>query len=114
MVYSVSIGDFLKNINREKFCLKGNDFHENISASFRELQLGNDFSDVTLVCEEGQQIEAHKLIISACSPFFKAVLLNNKHLNPIIYMRGLKAKDLSAVVDFIYQGETSIYNARGS
>ena len=92
----------------EKFCLKWNDFHKNISSSFRELQLRNDFSDVTLVCEDGQQIEAHKIVLSACSPFFKGVLLKNKNLHPMIYMRGLKAKDLAAFVDFIYQGETNL------
>ena len=95
-------------MNMEKFCLKWNDFHTNISSSFRDLQLSNDFSDVTLVCEDGKQIEAHRLILSACSPFFKDVFWKNKHLHPMIYMRGLKAKDLSAFVDFIYQGETNV------
>ena len=92
----------------EKFCLKWNDFQKNIGNSFRELQLSSDFSDVTLVDEEGQQVEAHKIILSACSPFFRSVLWKNKHLHPMIYMRGLKSKDLLAVVDFIYQGETNV------
>ena len=92
----------------EKFCLKWNDFQKSIGSSFRELKLNKDFSDVTLVCEEGQQIEAHKIIISSCSPFFKSVLWKNKHLHPMIDMRGLKTKDLLAVVDFMYQGETSV------
>ena len=87
----------------EKFCLKWNDFQKNIGNSFRELQLSSDFSDVTLVDEEGQQVEAHKIILSACSPFFRSVLWKNKHLHPMIYVRGLKSKDLLAVVDFIYQ-----------
>ena len=98
----------MKYLIMEKFCLKWDDFQKNIGSSFRELQLSNDFSDVTLVCEEGQQIEAHKIILSACSPFFKSVLCKNKHLHPMIYMRGLKSKDLLAVVDFMYQGETNI------
>ena len=93
----------------EKFCLKWNDFRQNIVTSFQDLRKEMDFSDVTLVCEEDHQIEAHRIILTACSPFFKTVLKRNKHSHPMIYMRGLKAKDLVAIVDFIYHGEASIF-----
>ena len=66
-------------------------------------------SDVTLVCEEDYQIEAHRIVLAACSPFFSALLKKNNHSHPMIYMRGLKAKDLLNVVDFIYHGEANIY-----
>ena len=93
----------------EKFCLKWNDFQQNLVSSFHYLRKNSDFSDVTLVCEEDQKIEAHRIILSACSPFFSRVLKRTKQPNPIIYMRGLKAKDLVAIVDFIYHGEANIY-----
>ena len=93
----------------EKFCLKWNDFQDNIATSYRKLRDDSDFSDVTLVCEENKQIEAHRVILSACSPFFSSVLKGNKHSHPMIYMRGLKSKDLVAIVDFIYHGEANIY-----
>ena len=93
----------------EKLCLKWNEFQENISSSFLNFQNNPDFSDVTLVCEEDQQIEAHRVILSACSPFFESVLRRNKHSHPMIYMRGMKAKDMTAIVDFIYRGEANIY-----
>ena len=93
----------------EKFCLKWNDFQENISSSFRNVHNNPDFSDVTLICEEDQQIEAHRVILSACSPFFDSVLRRNKHSHPLIYMRGIKAKDMTAIVDFIYCGEANIH-----
>jgi len=54
----------------EKFCLRWNDFENNISGAFKELRDDKDFFDVTLSCEE-DQIEAHKVILSACSPFFQ-------------------------------------------
>ena len=93
----------------EKFCLKWNDFQQNIVGSFSDLWRDPDFSDVTLVCEEDHQIEAHRIILTACSPFFSKVLKSNKHSHPMIYLRGLKAKDLKAIVDFIYLGEANIY-----
>ena len=92
----------------EKFCLKWNDFQQNVVTSYQDLHKETDFSDVTLVCEEDHQIEAHRIILTACSPFFKTVLKKNKHSHPMIYMRGLKAKDLVAIIDFIYHGETNI------
>ena len=93
----------------EKFCLKWNDFRENIAETSRALREDLHFSDVTLVCEEDHQIEAHRVILSACSPFFSSILKKNKHSHPMIYMRGLKSKDLIAIVDFIYHGEANIY-----
>ena len=85
----------------EKFCLKWNDFQQNIVGNYKDLRNDTDFSDVTLVCEEDQEIEVHKIILSASSPFFRSLLKKNTHSHPMIYMRGLKAKDLVAIVDFI-------------
>ena len=72
----------------EKFCLKWNDFQENIMASFGKLREGNDFSDVTLVCDDGE-IEAHKVVLSSCSPFFQRLLQKVKqhHQHPLLFMR---------------------------
>ena len=56
-----------------KFCLRWNDFEANISSAFLDLKEEKDFADVTLVCAEGQ-VEAHKVILAASSPFFKKIL----------------------------------------
>ena len=93
----------------EKFCLKWNDFEANIHSSFKKMRGDLDFADVTLVCEDKTQIEAHKIIISASSPFFKDVLKNNKHSHPLIYMKGMKANALVSVLDFVYYGEVNIF-----
>ena len=57
----------------DKFCLKKNEFETNISSAFRYLRDDKDFFYVTLVCED-EQIQAHKVILSACTPFFHKVL----------------------------------------
>ena len=93
----------------EKFCLKWNDFQQSIASSYHDLRKDPDFSDVTLVCDNDQQVEAHQIILAACSPLFSTILKRNKHSHPMIYMRGIKAKDLVAIVDFIYQGEVNIH-----
>jgi len=91
----------------EKFCLKWNDFENNISVAFRDLRDEKDFFDITLACEDSQ-IQAHKVILSACSPFFRNVLRNNPHQHPLIYLRGMKYSDLESVLNFMYHGEVNI------
>ena len=90
-------------------CLRWNDFQDNIADSFQELGKDNDYSDVTLVSEEDQHIQAHRIILTDCSQFFSSTLKRNKHSHPLIYMRGLKANDLEAILDFIYLGEDNIH-----
>ena len=88
--------------------MKWNDFQENLVSSFGSLKSDQDFTDVTLACED-QQFPAHKLVLSSCSPFFRTTLKKlSKQLHPVIFMRGLKSKHLEAVLDFIYKGETSV------
>jgi hypothetical protein len=93
----------------EKFCLKWNDFQTNISASFQDLRKDQDFSDVTLTCDGDTRIETHRVILAGSSKFFSRILKQQQHPHPMLYMRGMTAGQLSAVVDFIYHGEANIY-----
>ena len=44
----------------EKLCLQWNDFTENISSAFGDLRQDKEFTDVTLACEDGQQVEQRR------------------------------------------------------
>jgi len=91
----------------EKFCLRWNDFETNISVAFRELREEKDFFDVTLACDDSQ-VQAHKVILSACSPFFRNVLRRNPHQHPLLYLKGVKYKELLSVLNFMYMGEVNV------
>jgi len=91
----------------EKFCLKWNDFEKNISGAFREIREDKDFFDVTLACDD-DQLQAHKVILSACSPFFRTILRRNKHDHPLLYLKGVKYADLVSVLNFMYHGEVNV------
>ena len=95
----------------EKLCLKWNDFQENVNSAFGNLREDKEFTDVTLACEDGQQIQAHKVILAASSPFFQNLLNKNvkKHYHPLIYMKGVKFEDLCAIIDFLYLGEANVF-----
>ena len=92
-----------------KFCLKWNDFQENISSTFQGLLNGDDFADVTLACENDQFVESHKIVLSASSPFFMKILQKTKRNHPLIYLRGIKAKDLTHILEFMYHGQVNVY-----
>ena len=92
----------------EKLCLQWNNFKENAVGSFGNLRDDKDFLDVTLASEDGKQVDAHKVILAMSSPFFENLLKRNKHLHPLIYMRGVKWEDLLAIVDFLYLGEANV------
>ena len=91
----------------EKFCLRWNDFEKNISGAFRELRDDKDFFDVTLACDD-DQLQAHKVILSACSPFFRSILRRNKHEHPLLFLKGVRYIDLLSVLNFMYHGEVNV------
>jgi len=94
-------------MSSEKFCLRWNDFESNISSAFIELRQDKDFFDVTLACDD-EQIQAHKVVLAACSPFFRNILRRNHHQHPLLYMKGVKYSDMQGVLNFMYHGEVNI------
>jgi len=93
----------------EKFCLKWNDFHSNIGKSFKSLRHEDDLFDVTLVSDDNSHVSAHKLVLSACSEYFKTIFKKNKHSHPMLCLNGVSSQDLNNILDYIYNGEIHIY-----
>ena len=93
----------------EKFCLRWNDFQTTVSNSFGILRQEKDLFDVTLVSDDEVQVSAHKVVLSACSSFFKSILKAHLHSHPLIYLSGINSRNLGFILDYIYQGEVKIY-----
>ena len=93
----------------EKLCVQWNDFKRDINSIFGKLRNDIEFTDITLVCEDGQQMEAHKVIMAASSPFFEKILQKSKHPHPLIYLRGFQSKDFASILDFLFFGEANVY-----
>ena len=93
----------------EYFTLDWGDFTSNAGGTFRDLREDHDFCDVTLVCEDNQQIPSHRVILAASSPLLKAMVRSKQH--PLIYFSGVKMRNLARVVDFIYKGQVQVYQA---
>ena len=93
----------------EKFCLKWRNFQSNVSKSFSFLRNEKEFSDVTLNSDDCNLVTAHKVVLSTCSEYFRDILTQNKHHNPLICLEGISDVDLNKVLDYIYHGEIQVY-----
>jgi hypothetical protein len=94
--------------DKEKYSLNWNKFEASATETLKALHSDQNFTNVTLACEDDQQLEAHKVILSAASPFFQRILVKNPHQHPLIYLRGLKMAELKAILNFIYLGQTEV------
>ena len=92
----------------DKFYLKWDTSEETIRNYFRKLREDQRLFDVTLATDDGQHIQAHKVILSAGSDFFSDIFQKSNHANMLVYLKGISSEKLEQVLDFIYNGEVSI------
>merc|ERR1712129_392311 len=94
--------------NMEKYCLKWNEFEANIRESFKTLREEKRLFDVTLVTDDGQHIQAHKMVLSAGSKFFSDIFRKTNYSNMLIYLKGVSSAELEPITEFLYNGEAFI------
>ena len=92
----------------EKYNLQWHELPHHLVGTFKDLREEKHFADVTLVSDDQKQTQAHKVVLSACSPVLKTILLSNPHSCPILYLRGVKQRELQAILNYMYLGETEI------
>ncbi|XP_074094183.1 uncharacterized protein LOC141524291 isoform X1 [Cotesia typhae] len=96
--------------SQQQFCLRWNNFQANITSQFEALRDDEDFVDVTFACD-GRRLQAHKVVLSACSPYFKELFKTNPCKHPIIFMRDVEFEHLQSLLEFMYAGEVNISQA---
>ena len=111
MKYSAEPKPKMHRSDSETFCLKWNDFIDNVITSFAQLRKDKDFADVTLAPGDGGQtvVRAHRVVLASGSHVLKSLLTQHPSENPLIFMRGMKQDQLNSIVDFLYFGEVSIH-----
>jgi hypothetical protein len=92
--------------------LKWKTFKIHLVSSIGELRTKTKFTDVTLVSDDKAQFQAHKVVLSACSPVLKDLLLHNPHVHPIIYLRGVMQQELQSMLQLMYLGDVRIHQDR--
>ncbi|XP_064079202.1 protein tramtrack, alpha isoform-like isoform X2 [Macrobrachium nipponense] len=91
----------------QQFCLRWNNHQSNIISVFEQLLQNESFVDVTLAVE-GMMLKAHKVVLSACSPYFQAVLASHPDKHPIVILKDVRYTDMRDLLDFMYRGEVSV------
>ena len=87
-----------------------------VYSNIRSLRDQSQFLDVSLFCEDGSRLPAHKIILAAHSDKFKRILgqMSSEFLTPVthsIFLTGVNKEELSSILDFIYEGEVSVSQA---
>ena len=92
-----------------KYNLNWPKFTDHLQEMMHKMMKSEDFTDVTLVCDDMKQIKTHINILSACSPIFRNLLnINIPHGHPVIYLRGIPYEDMEAILHFVYLGEAKV------
>ncbi|XP_046401259.1 protein bric-a-brac 2-like [Ischnura elegans] len=91
----------------EQFCLQWNNFHCNLSSGFENLFKNEDLVDVTLACD-GKFIQAHKIILSICSEYFRSLFKVNPCKHPIVILKDVNYNDLVSILKFMYCGKVNV------
>uniref|UniRef100_A0A182VS23 BTB domain-containing protein n=1 Tax=Anopheles minimus TaxID=112268 RepID=A0A182VS23_9DIPT len=94
-------------MSSQRFCLRWNNHQTNLLAVFDQLLHDETFIDVTLAVE-GQHLKAHKMVLSACSPYFQQLFVSHPEKHPIVILRDVPFKDMKCLLDFMYRGEVSV------
>ncbi|XP_076383334.1 BTB-protein-VII isoform X2 [Megalopta genalis] len=94
-------------MSMQQFCLRWNNHQPNFISVFSNLLNNETLVDVTLAAE-GRQLQAHKVVLSACSTYFQSLFTVNPCQHPIVILKDVKFSDLKIMVDFMYYGEVNI------
>ncbi|XP_031355197.1 protein jim lovell-like [Photinus pyralis] len=94
-------------MSQSHYSLRWNNHQNHILSAFDALLQAETLVDVTLVCAE-TSVRAHKVVLSACSPFFQRIFSENPCKHPVIVLKDFSGWEVQAIVDFMYKGEISV------
>jgi len=104
-------------MKEEEFCLSWNDYSDHMKEMLQSLMTSQSFADVTLVCDDKIQLEAHKIVLISCSKFFEAILnplTLMSDYKPFIYLKGINHQEMKSVLEFMYLGTARFSQERTS
>ena len=85
----------------ESFFLTKNNYEDSTKTIFKTLLKDDEFTDVTLALSDEKQVKGHKAILGASSSFFRKIFQQNAAANLVLYLKGVKSKDMNSIMEFI-------------
>ncbi|KAL4149045.1 hypothetical protein QTP88_003108 [Uroleucon formosanum] len=93
--------------DNQHFCLRWNNHQSTLISVFDTLLESGTLVDCTLAAE-GQYLKAHKVVLSACSPYLELLLSQHYEKHPIVILKDVKFQELKSMMDYMYRGEVNI------
>lgn len=99
--------DLITMSHKKSFHLRWNNHLQNLQTLFENLYIEQSLIDVTISCSDGQ-LHAHKLLLSACSPYFEQIFKDNPCEHPVMILKGISRKEMSLLLDYMYKGAVNV------
>jgi hypothetical protein len=86
---------------------------DEIVSGFGKLLKSESMTDVTLSCQGGLNIRAHRIVLSTFSPYFRAIFESQPFVDtpwtyPVVVMKDYGFLEVKAIIEFVYRGEVSV------
>lgn len=91
----------------QHYSLRWNNHQSHVLSAFDTLLQNESLVDCTIMCEDSA-VRAHKVVLSACSPYFQKIFMDNPGKHPIIVLKDVRCWEMQCILDFMYKGETSV------
>ena len=92
--------------------MKWDAYSDHLRGMLHEMMKSEELTDVTLVCDDKIQFNAHKIILSGCSSVFKSIMKDLPHGSSVIYLRGIQHQEMESILEFIYLGVATFSKER--
>jgi len=90
-----------------EYMLRWSEHNPHVMGSFHQLWEHNLLTDVTLATEE-RTFQAHKLLLSACSPYFRHLFINNPCKHPTVFLKDVPERHMELLLEYMYQGKIAV------
>ena len=91
-----------------KLSLAQKDFELFKDGSVKDILNEKRYTDITLACNDDKQIDAHRIILSSHSLFFRRILQQNDRRDMLLYLPNASSIELENILEFLYLGQTEV------
>jgi len=95
------------NCAEQEFSLRWNNHEHNLCTVLESMLKRKILVDATLSAE-GKHYKVHKAVLSACSPYFEELFVDNNNSHLIVILKDVKAEDLKSLIDYMYTGQVTV------
>jgi len=87
--------------------LRWSEHNAQIISVFYQLSQTGEFTDVTISTED-HQFKAHKLVLSACSPYFRQLFSATPCEHPVVFLKDVPDNHMRLLLEYMYLGSISV------